>query len=84
MLAGLEPEVSRHEPALALDGGPDGLDVIRRLVRQVSATPTPLLAIEVGAGQAEAVGALLGSAGFGRVDVRRDLADIQRVVVGRR
>jgi release factor glutamine methyltransferase len=84
VLAGLEPEVSRHEPALALDGGSDGLEVIRRLIEQVSATPTPLLALEIGAGQAEAVGALLGLAGFEDVDARRDLANIERVVVARR
>jgi release factor glutamine methyltransferase len=84
VLAGLEPEVSRHEPALALDGGADGLDVIRRLIGQVAATRTPVLALEVGAGQAGPVGDMLGSAGFADVEVRRDLAGIDRVVVSRR
>jgi release factor glutamine methyltransferase len=84
VLAGLEPEVSRHEPVAALDGGADGLAVIRRLITAVEATPTPVLALEVGAGQADAVRGLLGSAGFDRVDVRRDLAGIERVVVARR
>jgi release factor glutamine methyltransferase len=84
VLAGLEPEVSRHEPSLALDGGADGLDLIRRLVGAVAATPTRLLALEIGAGQAEAVVGLLASAGFSDLEVRRDLADLDRVVVARR
>jgi release factor glutamine methyltransferase len=43
-----------------------------------------LLAIEVGAGQAVAVGELMRDAGFAQVDARRDLAGIERAVVGRR
>jgi release factor glutamine methyltransferase len=81
-LARLEPEVSRHEPRLALDGGPDGLDLIRRLVAQ--ATSVPLLALELGAGQADAVERLLGDAGFAAVERRRDLAGLDRVLVARR
>jgi release factor glutamine methyltransferase len=84
VLAGLEPEVSAHEPALALDGGADGLDVIRRLIDQVAVTATPLVGLEVGAGQAAAVVGLLGRAGFPRVETRRDLAGIERVIVARR
>jgi release factor glutamine methyltransferase len=84
VLAGLEPEVSRHEPALALDGGADGLVVLRRLIEAVAATPTPLLGLEVGAGQAAAVVELLGRAGFPSVETRRDLAGVERVVVARR
>jgi release factor glutamine methyltransferase len=84
VLAGLEPEVSRHEPAVALDGGADGLAVIGALIGQVAATQTPLLALEVGAGQAGDVGDLLAAAGFPAVEVRRDLAGIERVVVARR
>lgn len=84
VLAGLEPEVSRHEPSLALDGGADGLELIRRLIEAVAPTPTPLLALEVGAGQATAVLDLLGRAGFPAVEARRDLAGIERVVVARR
>ncbi len=84
VLARLEPEVSRHEPASALDGGADGLDLIRRLVAAVASTSTPLLALEIGAGQAAAVVDLLGSAGFADLALRRDLAGIERVVVARR
>ncbi len=84
-LARLEPEVARHEPRLALDGGADGLDLIRRLIAQSAAIPIPLLALELGAGQAATVAGLLGAAGFRTpVETRRDLAGIDRVVVGRR
>jgi release factor glutamine methyltransferase len=82
-LAGLEPEITRHEPALALDGGPDGLDLIRRLIGQAAAAGTPLLALEVGAGQAPAVERLLTDGGFASVARRSDLAGIERLVLGR-
>lgn len=73
----LPPELA-HEPARALFAGADGLAVIRRLVAACAAR---LLAIEVGAGQAPAVAALMEDR---TVEVLRDLAGIERVVVGRR
>ena len=77
----LEPEIARHEPRLALDGGEDGLDLVRRLIAQAAATP--LLALEVGERQADAVVALLAGAGFSAVERLTDLAGIERVVVAR-
>jgi release factor glutamine methyltransferase len=74
----LPPEVA-HEPALALDGGADGLDVVRRLVAEADARAVGVLAIEVGEGQAAAVAALMAA---WRVEVRPDLAGIERVVCG--
>lgn len=79
--AALAPEIVRHEPPGALFAGEDGLDVIRRLIA-AAAGVAPLLAIEVGAGQAPAVAKLMSDAGFADVSVRRDLAGIARVVVG--
>jgi release factor glutamine methyltransferase len=81
--AALAPEIG-HEPAQALFAGADGLDVIRRLVPAAAAAGAALLAIEVGAGQASAVVRLVRVAGYGDVRARRDLAGIERVVVGRR
>ncbi|MDA0336490.1 MAG: peptide chain release factor N(5)-glutamine methyltransferase [bacterium] len=85
-IAALQPEVRDHEPHLALDGGVDGLDVIRRLVPLAAAH---LLAagrvfIEVGAGQSADVEALLCDAGFdsSTVSTRQDLAGIPRIVTG--
>jgi release factor glutamine methyltransferase len=75
----LAPEISRYEPPGALFAGPDGLDPIRRLVTMVEGVP--LIALEVGL--AEAAGGILESAGFRSIEVLRDLAGRERVVVGR-
>ena len=82
--AELAPDIVRHEPALALRAGPSGLDVISRLLPAAGATAAKLVALEVGEGQAEAVAALARDAGFPLVDTVRDLAGVERVVVGRR
>ncbi len=83
--AALGPEILRHEPPGALFAGPDGLSAIRLLLAQLAGRGrVRLAALEVGAGQAEAVGELLGAAGFRAVRAERDLAGIERVVVGER
>jgi release factor glutamine methyltransferase len=81
--ASLPPEVLRHDPHLALFGGDDGLDVIRRLLPDARAFGATLVGLEVGEGQAEAVAALAREAGFAATEVRDDLAGIGRVVVAR-
>jgi release factor glutamine methyltransferase len=80
----LAPEITRHEPELALFAGTDGLDVVRRLAAQAGASPASFVAVEIGSGQAPAVAALLRGAGFSATEARRDLAGIERVVIGRR
>ncbi len=81
----LAPEILRHEPPQALFAGADGLDTIRALLTQLAARErVRLTALEVGAGQAPAVGDLMRGAGFHTVRVERDLGGIQRVVVGAR
>jgi release factor glutamine methyltransferase len=82
--ARLMPEIARWEPPGALFAGPDGLAVVRRLVPAARDAGARLLALEVGAGQAGAVAALVRAAGFAAVEAVRDLAGIERVVVGRR
>ena len=82
--ATLAPEILRHEPPGALFAGADGLDVIRRLVPAAADAGAALLAIEVGAGQAPEVAELMRSVGYVDAGARRDLAGIERVVVGRR
>ena len=83
-LAGLAPEL-QHEPRLALDGGPDGLDVIRQLCAEAPArlARPGAIAFEVGAGQAPAVAELLRATGAAEVESFDDLAGISRVVLGR-
>jgi release factor glutamine methyltransferase len=79
----LEPEVTQHEPHLALDGGSDGLDCIRHLV---TAAPDYLRSggswlIELMAGQAASVVDLLGANGnYHDVQIHQDLAGIERFV----
>ena len=73
-----------HEPELALIAGADGLDVIRPLVAAAAQSEARLLGIELGAGQAGAVAELVAAAGFTEVAAHRDLAGIERVVVGER
>lgn len=81
-----EPGVVRHEPHLALWGGPDGLDLIRRLVAQAPERLAPggAIVLEVSDEQAAAVQALLAEAGFTEVERHRDLAGVERVLSARR
>lgn len=80
----LAPEVRQFEPTLALSGGCDGLDYIRRLLAQVSGAlrPDGALLLEVGMGQAEVVAEMVHHS-FPEVNIATDLAGIGRVVVGR-
>lgn len=83
--AGLDPEVGVWEPRLALMGGADGLDVVRKIVDGSARwiRPGGLLALEVGAGQADAVAASVDATGaYEEVRVQRDLTGRRRVVVG--
>jgi release factor glutamine methyltransferase len=79
--ASLAAEIARYEPPSALFAGPDGLDVIRRLVGSVAGVA--LIALEIGFDQAAAVASLVAAAGFGSIEVLADLAGHDRVVVGR-
>jgi release factor glutamine methyltransferase len=78
----LQPEVTA-EPDVAVFGGFDGFEVVRRLV-PAAVQRAPLVAIEVGLGMAQTVGGMLREAGVASIEVQRDLAGIERVVVGRR
>jgi release factor glutamine methyltransferase len=85
----LQPEVTQWEPPEALLAGPDGLDAYRALIpgsagllNRYAEQRSGGLAVEVGEGQALAVAELMGAAGFDAVETRRDLAGIERVVVG--
>lgn len=84
-LAGLQREVRAFDPALALDGGADGLTAYRALAQGARAylAADGALMVEIGMGQSAAVAALLGAAGFAQVDMHRDLAGHIRVLVAR-
>tara|TARA_R110000868_G_scaffold68551_8_gene202661 strand:+ start:27812 stop:28756 length:945 start_codon:yes stop_codon:yes gene_type:complete len=85
VLAGLEPEVRDHEPALALDGGKDGLDAYRAIIADLPRLLRPggRFALEIGFDQAEAVMALAQAAGLLALECLPDLAGHDRVVFGR-
>ena len=79
----LDVEVQK-EPHMALDGGDDGLDFYRAVSRNFSAALNKggALAFEVGLGQFEDVTAIMEEAGYKNLQVRCDLAGIERVVWG--
>ncbi len=83
----LQPEVAKHEPHLALNGGDDGLDCIRHLI-STSATylcPGGIWLIEMMAGQAEVVKQLLYQDGsYSQIQIYRDLAGIERFALAYR
>jgi len=83
-IEGLSREV-RREPRIALDGGADGLDVIRRIVSCAPSRlrPDGLLVIEMHETHAEPLPALCLAAGFAEAVVHRDLAALPRWVVAR-
>jgi release factor glutamine methyltransferase len=79
----LAPEILRHEPPRALFAGVDGLDAITALLAQLSARQRAVfVALEVGAGQAPAVAGLVAASGYAKVECVRDLAGMERVVIG--
>jgi release factor glutamine methyltransferase len=85
MIDRLQPEVAGFEPRFALDGGEDGLDLVRRLAATASAQLRPggLLALEIGADQAIETEQILTAAGFVETERHEDLNQIERVVSGR-
>ncbi len=85
-IAGLAVEVREHDPRLALDGGGDGLDVVRRIASGAAdrLEPDGLLALEIGDGQGPAVRALLEGAGLSDVAIQKDPAGHGRIATARR
>ncbi|ANS77305.1 protein-(glutamine-N5) methyltransferase, release factor-specific [Paenibacillus yonginensis] len=85
VIEGLQPEVKDFEPRSALDGGEDGLDPYRIMMRQLVllAAPPRLIGFELGMGQAGDVAGLLRQAGhWTRIETIRDYAGIERHVIG--
>ena len=82
----LPRDVRDHEPRLALDGGPDGLDVLRRVAALAGRwlAPGGFLLCEIGEDQGEAAAALLAEAGLAEIAVLPDMAGGDRVVEARR
>jgi release factor glutamine methyltransferase len=82
--AGLAPEIREYEPREALVAGPTGLEAIDGLLGEMALIERrpPAIALEVGDTQAATVAELVRRAGYEAVEIRRDLAGIERAVVG--
>lgn len=83
----LQPEVKRHEPHLALDGGADGMDCIRDLIETAPAylRSGGVWLIEMMAGQAQTVAQLLRDRGsYCKIEIHNDLAGIERFALAYR
>ena len=78
----LDPSVRDHEPHLALDGGADGLDFYRAIVRNYGGLVKPggALCFEFGMGQEDAVCAILREGGFAEPELRKDYRGVVRAV----
>lgn len=86
-LAGLPLDVRGHEPRMALDGGPDGLVLVRRLIAQAADALADggWLLFEIGFDQGESAPAAVAEhGGFEAIALHRDLAGLPRVVEARR
>jgi release factor glutamine methyltransferase len=81
----LPAEVERFEPRLALDGGPDGMRVLRRIITEAPRflRPGAWLLMEIGEEQAGPLASLMAAEGFSRIGARRDLRDVERYIEGR-
>ncbi|MDB5372498.1 MAG: protein-(glutamine-N5) methyltransferase, release factor-specific, partial [Belnapia sp.] len=82
-IPGLMPDVARHEPASALDGGPAGLDAYRAIVADLPAllAPAGRAILELGLGQRPAVEALARARGLTPLACRTDLGGVERALV---
>lgn len=82
----LQEEVRDWEPRMALDGGPDGLTLYRRLAELAESTLAPggWLGVENGCGQSDSVAEIFENAGFINISKRRDLAGIERIVIAQK
>lgn len=83
----LQPEVCKHEPHLALDGGVDGLECIRHLIQAAAdyLRPGGIWLIEMMAGQGDTVAQLLHQQGeYSQIQIIPDLAGIDRFALAYR
>lgn len=80
----LMEQVKDYEPMLALDGGKDGLDFYRNIINQAKnyINQNGCIVFEIGYNQGGQVKSLLENAGFVNINVKQDLAGLDRLVIG--
>ena len=85
-ISGLAREVRAHDPALALDGGADGLTAYRALAPEIARllAPEGWFFVEIGEGQGDDVAAIFADAGLAATERRCDLGGVERVLGGLR
>ena len=83
-ISGLQREV-RFDPVLALDGGEDGLAIVRRLIESIPGkiAPDGVVALELGQGQAEALSNFLTRQNYRDVSIMKDYQGVERVLIAR-
>ncbi|QSR86315.1 peptide chain release factor N(5)-glutamine methyltransferase [Candidatus Methylacidiphilum infernorum] len=81
ILPRLSPEI-QFEPAIALDGGKEGLELIKKFIRQAKKRCRYCI-LEIGDGQFSKVSQFLQEQGFSIIEVKKDLSQMERVIVGR-
>jgi release factor glutamine methyltransferase len=83
-LDALQREV-KFDPALALDGGKDGLTIIKRLIESVPGkiTPNGMIALEFGQGQAQRIGEILADNNYRDISIRKDYQGVERLLIAR-
>ena len=84
-LAGLDASVKDYEPVSALDGGEDGLDIIRPVVSlwKNALRENGFMLLEICEGQSQAVQDLMHREGFGTVAALKDAGGTDRIIIGR-
>ncbi len=84
-IKGLQPEI-KHEPFIALNGGDDGLEFYRKIIKDSQAylNDNGILMMEIGFGQKDPVEKLIDEVGFQLIEIVKDYNDIERVVVAKK
>ncbi|MGO4284525.1 peptide chain release factor N(5)-glutamine methyltransferase [Bosea sp. TAB14] len=82
-IATLAVEVREHDPRLALDGGPDGLDPYRCFARSLPALLAPggFIVLEIGAGQKQDIASIMAGGGLELQASRYDLGGHERALI---
>jgi release factor glutamine methyltransferase len=79
------PREVKFDPALALDGGKDGLTIIKRLIESISGkiAPSSMIALELGQGQAQLVRGFLADHNYRDISIRKDYQGVERLLIAK-